>query len=226
MQARGEGPPNDHVQAMLEIEWQRAVAGLERDAARPASRRLPRDAAPPREVLQAAASIELMDEQPPGPRGLVNVTRYIDEASGKMSIGFNIKTTQPFGTQELGSARVARLPWRNEFGAWPPLHWAWLLALALRKVGPRCEVLNVVPTYKLQTAPRDDFREALQEAFVDVCRTARMQPHAERFAGASLASGPVDIDKQNTWRSSLTRSCGAWPPTWASRLRTAPTRPP
>jgi hypothetical protein len=199
MQARGVGPPaNDPVQGMLESEFVRRLAALDLEASRPASRRLPVDAAPPREVLRAANTVQLLFDPPAGHDGLCNVTRYIeDDSVGQMGLGFNIRVTkEPFSTEHT-NAMVARLPWRQEMGTWTPLQWAWLLALVLKKVPLRCGVSTVVPSYKLQASPRPGFREALREAFGDVCRTARMAPHSAPFAAAEFAVGPVDLDKQN-----------------------------
>jgi hypothetical protein len=192
-QSQGRAPsPSDPTQAAIEAEFEREMARLEREGARPAAARLPANAAPPRAVLSAAASLVLLQEAPGGAHATFTVTRYIHDDDGRMYVGFSI-TAAP-----EPNVCVATLQWKHEFGTWPALNWAWLLALTLRKLPLRCDITTISLTYKLQDAPNTaEFRPAMHDAFADVCRTARLAEHCARFERATFFGSDRDIDKQN-----------------------------
>ncbi len=159
MQARGEAPPSTAPGAGgIDAEFERTCARLEREAARPASARLPFGATPPREVLTAVATAVMLEEAPAGETGSSVLTRYIQDGTGRMFLGVNMRALPASAAcNDERTARtvpLAAVPWRADMGAWQPLSWAWLLALLYRKAALRCPLGVVSLTYKAQDAPR------------------------------------------------------------------------
>lgn len=203
-QAQGRAPPaSDPMEAALEAEFERRMAQLELEAARPASKRLPADAAPPRDVLSVLGAGVFLAEPPRGAHATSIVSRCIGKDDGRVVLGVSVHVSLtngwPGGPDErlAPNTNLAMLPWRAEMGTWAPVKWAWLLALLYRKSGVRCELRSVRLSFKLQDRPTPEFRQEVQGAFADVCRTRRLEAERELYKEATFAIGPVDLDMQN-----------------------------
>ena len=179
---------------MLKRGVERRVAWLEAEVVRPASQRMAKSAGPPRDVLKAAATVDLLEAPgscPDGASGILLIVRYVEDDGGKrMYMGFEWQALPV-------KARIARMPWKREFGFWPVESWAWYLALLIRKAGvPKIDVIQ--PTYKMQVPPTDDFSSRLQVAFSDVCRTHRMKMSTFQNADFEVrADAGPDLDHTN-----------------------------
>jgi len=112
---RGEAhPAQEHVEAHLDLreEW------LRREVARPASRRLPKDASPPREVLSCAMNLIYVQRPPVAANGYgLQIVRYIttEEGGRRMALGFSLTC---FHAGERGDpVQAATLPWKKFMGS-------------------------------------------------------------------------------------------------------------
>jgi len=156
---------------------------LEREAARPASARLPLSSGPVPGVLKATRSLVFLQDLPSVHEDdvcTVILTRFVSDEGNRMYMGFNLKFKKPFRESETANVFAARLPWQREYGtSWTPVHFAWLIALVL---GGELRLRNVVTSvslsYKLRDCPQSDFRDRVKRLLV-TCAVPNRWPASE-----------------------------------------------
>lgn len=201
MQAQGMAPPADHPQeAHIEEGILRTMQRLEREAARPLSKRIPIDATPPREILRMGAKVVLLDDAPPrsltgGLVGLTVVRALLEEENYKMACCFAINYKQ-YGDsltalQETETVKVGYLPWSREMNSWTPQQWAWFLAVVLRRT--QWQIGSCFLSYKLQDIPQEDFYKRVDEAFTDITYTERYASGLEYYRNVTFDK-EIDVD--------------------------------
>lgn len=128
----------------------------------------------------------------------VLLVRYMDEASCAPGLGVTVR----LGRRDGGYRKVtaAKQNWKKAMGGWDAVSWAWYAALLFRKLALPAPVNTCTLQYKLQDRPDPGraFSNAVQHAFIDVCRTSLLSAHAASFCGASF-DDPfyADVDRSN-----------------------------
>ena len=101
----GHVEESDPQYQMLERQMERRASWLEAEVARPASERMAKSAGPPRDVLKAMATVELLEAaESCVASGILVIVRYIDDDEGKMYLGFE------------GLPVRTRMPWKRDYG--------------------------------------------------------------------------------------------------------------